>query len=179
MSFSIFKAHKNADITDSDAQVIGPVFQRINDECGGSYTIDDVVDRLEGEDESVEPLRPYYSWDPAVHRAEYLKSRTRHLQRSLYIEVIDPDRPNEPVEIRGFAPMEEEERKFGGGKRYTSSADMLKSRKLTAREDFIASQLARISAQLERWDRILKAWSELTGLRKSIRALKQEIDDAA
>ena len=180
MGFSIFKAARGSGINDSDAKIIGPVFDAIVREQGGAYSVDDVIDRLESDDDTVAPLRPYYLWNPEDQRHAYLRTRTQELQRWIVIEVENPHDPNaEPIEVPGFRMTADSPRRHEGQASYTSSASMLGSMSLNNREAFIAQQVTRIRKQLARWDRQLAAWKELGGIRKKIRALSQELEEVA
>ena len=177
MGFSIFKAARGSGISDKDAKVIGPVLESIVEEEGGSYSVDDVIDRLEAGSPTVEPLRPYYLWDPKDQQRAYLRTRTQELQRWIVIEVENPNDPDaEPIEVPGFRMTSDSPRRHEGQATYTSTAGMLGSMALNNREAFIEQQIGRIRKQLERWDRQLSAWKELSGIRKKLRALHQELE---
>lgn len=125
MTDPIYKAGVRFIISNKDAAVLGPAWEKLEKRLKRPPTADDLVAEAS---KPTSAFHPYFEWDPVKQQAIYLRNQARAIIGSL--DVILPDRDNQRV--RGIIPL------LDGSGGYMSTV-----KALAERPDVIDAQIVR------------------------------------
>lgn len=140
MTDPIYKASPGFHISNKDAAILGPAFEKLEKRLKRSPTPDDLVEEAR---KPSSPFHRFFEWDPEKQQILYLRQRAMYVIQSL--DVILADHGDEPV--RAILPV------LDGSGGFMSTAKAARER-----PDVIEAQVSRAKADARGYYERYEQW---------------------